>query len=71
LAKKRGYVVPTDKNVQYAESHSGEFDVQQQRGIAQNVLKKFHAMKGSVNWQNVRPREYKLYEEWWSRLRAA
>ena len=71
LAKKRGYVVPDDKSVEYARNHVQEFDVSEQERIVGNVQKKFRQMKGAVYWQNVRPKQYKLYEEWWSKLRAA
>ena len=71
LAKKRGYVVPNDKGLEYARTHSQEFDVKAQETIVGNVQKKFRQMKGAVYWQNVRPKQYKLYEEWWSKLRAA
>lgn len=71
LAKKRGYVVPNDKSVEFANAHSAEFDPKQQTKIVDNVRNKFKQMKGSVYWQNVRPKEYKLYEQWWSKLRAS
>jgi len=70
LAKKRGYVVPNDKAVEYAKVHSTEFDPAAQERIVGNVQKKFREMKGAVYWQNVRPKQYKAYEEWWSKLRA-
>lgn len=71
LAKKRGYVVPNDKGIEFARAHPSEFPVPDQEKIVGNVQKKFREMKGAVYWQNVRPRQYKLYEEWWSRLKAA
>jgi putative spermidine/putrescine transport system substrate-binding protein len=71
LAKKRGYVVPNDKSVEFAKAHTTEFDPLQQTKIVENVRNKFKQMKGSVYWQNVRPKQYKLYEQWWSKLRAS
>src|SRR2546428_9317090 len=52
LAKKRGYVVPNDKGLEYARTHSQEFDVKAQETIVGNVQKKFRQMKGAVYWQN-------------------
>ena len=37
--------------------------------IIDHVKDKFFQMKGRVYWQNVRPDNYKLYEEEWSRFR--
>jgi len=70
LAKIRGYVVPNDAGIQYASAHPSEFDPVHQKEILANVEKKFQTMKGSIFWQNVRPKEFRLYEEWWSKLRA-
>jgi putative spermidine/putrescine transport system substrate-binding protein len=69
LSKLRGYVVPSDSSVTYAAAHPAEFDLQEQRSISENVVAKFEKMKGGVYWQNVRPKNYKLYEDWWNRLR--
>jgi putative spermidine/putrescine transport system substrate-binding protein len=71
LAVKRGYVVPNDSSLAYAKQHSGEFDESAIRRTIENVRNKFLNMKGAVYWQNVRPKNYRLYEDLWSRLRAA
>lgn len=71
LGELRGYLVPTDNNVRYAEQHPKEFDPKKQRELAQHVRQKFEAMKGNIYWQNVRPNEHQLYNEWWQKLQAA
>jgi putative spermidine/putrescine transport system substrate-binding protein len=71
LGELRGYLVPTDNNVRYAEGHPQEFNPEKQRELARHVRQKFEAMKGQIYWQNVRPNEHQLYNEWWERLRAA
>ena len=71
LATKRGYVVPADTSVDYAQHNPTEFDLNEQKQISQNVQNKFQKMKGQVYWQNVRPKNYRSYEEWWSRLTTA
>ncbi|MEM8665365.1 MAG: extracellular solute-binding protein [Pseudomonadota bacterium] len=68
LAGLRGYVVPTDKTVEFAKAHAGEFDAEKVAGIVSHVQDKF---AGKVFWQNVRPDNFQLYEEWWQRLRNA
>lgn len=69
LAELRGYVVPNETTLEYAKNHLEKFDYEKQKKIAENVKWKFQRMKGNIYWQNVRPRNYKLYEKWWSRLR--
>ncbi len=71
LSQLRGYVVPTDHSVDYARAHSDEFDAVAIERTAKHVQEKFMKMGGQVSWQNVRPTHYKLYEDWWSRLRSA
>lgn len=68
LAGMRGYVVPSDTTVAYAEANADAFDVEEISGIVQHVQDKF---QGKVYWQNVRPDNFQLYEEWWQRLRNA
>jgi putative spermidine/putrescine transport system substrate-binding protein len=70
LTKLRGYVVPSDNSIQYANLHPNEFDPGQISQTTRHVQDKFKQMKGQVYWQNVRPSNYKQYEEWWSRLQA-
>ncbi len=71
LSKLRGYVVPTDKAVDYAGKNPSEFDSKVIAATAQHVHDKFLKQGGQAFWQNSRPKEYKLYEEWWSKLRSA
>jgi putative spermidine/putrescine transport system substrate-binding protein len=71
LALKRGYVVPNDSTLEYAKAHPTEFKLADLEQIVNNVRRKFLQMKGRTYWQNVRPRLYKEYEIWWSRLRSA
>jgi putative spermidine/putrescine transport system substrate-binding protein len=68
LGGMRGYVVPTDNNVAYAEAHSNVFDPKKVKELAEHVKAKF-ARK--VYWQNTRPIHFQLYEEWWQKLRNA
>ncbi|BCH32278.1 spermidine/putrescine ABC transporter substrate-binding protein [Mesorhizobium sp. L-8-10] len=68
LGKMRGYVVPTDNNVAYAEAHPDEFKAEEVKGVADHVKAKF---SGKVYWQNTRPDNFQLYEEWWQKLRNA
>jgi len=70
LAKKRGYVIPNDNSIKFAkENPQFQFDIESQANISENVKNKFLQMKGNIYWQNVRPKNYKLYEKWWSKLR--
>lgn len=68
LGELRGYVVPNDSVITFSES-TKECDPSEVKKRNEHVKSKFHAGRGY--WQNVRPNEYRLYEEWWSRLRAA
>ncbi|MCM2294087.1 substrate-binding domain-containing protein [Allorhizobium sp. BGMRC 0089] len=68
LGKTRGYLVPTDKNVDYAKAHPDEYKVADVKGLADHVKAKF---AGKVFWQNARPDNFQLYEEWWQKLRNA
>lgn len=69
LASMRGYVVPTDDSIRYAELHPEDFLPSEVQRIVQNVKRKFFEMKGNVYWQNVRPDEYQEYEEEWAEFR--
>jgi len=69
LADLRGYAVPNDTTVKFAEG-SEEFTETAMRDLTSHVSGKF-ATGGNKYWQNVRPRNFRLYEEWWSRLRNA
>jgi putative spermidine/putrescine transport system substrate-binding protein len=68
LATLRGYAVPTENNVAYAAAHSGAFDPAAVRDLSEHVKAKF---AGRVYWQNTRPANFQLYEEWWQKLRNA
>jgi putative spermidine/putrescine transport system substrate-binding protein len=71
LSQLRGYVVPTDKASEYAHQHPDLFDPQKIDTALQHVREKFLKQGGQTFWQNTRPKEFKLYEEWWSKLRSA
>jgi putative spermidine/putrescine transport system substrate-binding protein len=71
LSKLRGYVVPTDHSVAAARKFSKDFDAKFQAETNQHVKTKFFSRKGATYWQNVRPRNFQQYEEWWQRLRNA
>ncbi|MBK0329740.1 extracellular solute-binding protein [Rhodobacteraceae bacterium F11138] len=66
LSQSRGYVVPSDNNIAYAEANPGEFDPEPVRKTVDHVRNKF---SGKVYWQNTRPDNFQLYEEWWQKLR--
>ncbi|MGQ0565514.1 MAG: ABC transporter substrate-binding protein [Gemmobacter sp.] len=68
LATTRGYVVPSAKPAEYAAANAGAFDPAEIAAKADHVASKFG---GKVYWQNVRPDNFQLYEEWWQRLRNA
>ena len=68
LGALRGYAVPTDNNVAYATAHPRVFDSAAVKALSEHVKAKF---AGTVYWQNTRPANFQLYEEWWQRLRNA
>ncbi|MBB3569144.1 substrate-binding domain-containing protein [Rhizobium sp. BK491] len=68
LGKARGYLVPTDNNVAYAKAHPDEYKADDVAKLADHVKAKF---SGKVYWQNCRPDNFQLYEEWWQKLRNA
>jgi putative spermidine/putrescine transport system substrate-binding protein len=68
LGALRGYLVPTDNNVKYAAAHPGDFDPAKVAELAEHVKAKF---AGRVYWQNTRPDNFQLYEQWWQKLRNA
>lgn len=68
LGALRGYCVPTDRNVAYAEAHKDLADPAKARELAEHVKAKF---AGKVYWQNTRPDNFQLYESWWQKLRNA
>lgn len=70
LGQMRGYAVPSTKGIDYAEKNPKECNALEYGRLLGNVRDKFTNMKGSVYWQNVRPKHYKAYEEWWAKLRV-
>jgi putative spermidine/putrescine transport system substrate-binding protein len=68
LGTLRGYVVPADNSVAYATAHARAFDPAAVKELSEHVKSKF---AGKVYWQNTRPANFQLYEEWWHRLRNA
>jgi putative spermidine/putrescine transport system substrate-binding protein len=68
LGTLRGYAVPTDNNVAYATAHPRAFDPAAVKKLSEHVKAKF---AGKIYWQNTRPANFQLYEEWWQRLRNA
>jgi putative spermidine/putrescine transport system substrate-binding protein len=68
LGALRGYAVPTDNNIAYATDHPRAFDPAAVKELSEHVKAKF---AGKVYWQNTRPANFRLYEEWWHRLRNA
>jgi putative spermidine/putrescine transport system substrate-binding protein len=68
LAMTRGYIVPAETTKAYAAANSGEFNPEEIAQKADHVAAKFG---GKVYWQNVRPDNFQLYEEWWQKLRNA
>jgi len=69
LIQLRGYVVPTNRNVEYARS-SGLFNPAEIQSDVAHVQDKLEG-RGRVYWQNVRPKEFRGYDEWWDKLRNA
>jgi putative spermidine/putrescine transport system substrate-binding protein len=68
LGELRGYVVPTDNNAAYAAAHPDAFDAKKVKDLGEHVKAKF---AGKVYWQNTRPDNFQLYEQWWQKLRNA
>jgi putative spermidine/putrescine transport system substrate-binding protein len=68
LGAMRGYVVPTDNNATYAAAHPDAFDAKKVKDLGEHVKAKF---AGKVYWQNTRPDNFQLYEQWWQKLRNA
>jgi putative spermidine/putrescine transport system substrate-binding protein len=67
LARSRGYAVPNDSTTAYVRRNNPQ-NGQQVIDTISHVQDK---VSKTVFWQNVRPDNYRLYEEWWSKLRAA
>lgn len=67
LSKLRGYVVPSQRTIDFA-ARSKRFNPTE---IASSVAGVQAKLASKVFWQNVRPTEHRLYDEWWDRLRNA
>jgi putative spermidine/putrescine transport system substrate-binding protein len=70
LMMQRGYIVPNPAAVNYANT-SHEYDANELQRKLDHVRNKFLGRNTKVFWQNTRPDNYRLYEEWWSKLRNA
>lgn len=68
LGQLRGYLVPTDNNVAYARKNASAYKPEAVEALGAHVKAKFG---GKVYWQNCRPDNFQLYEEWWQKLRNA
>ncbi len=68
LGSTRGYIVPSDQNLEYAKAHPDEYKPEEVEKLTMHVQAKF---AGKVYWQNTRPDNFQLYEEWWQKLRNA
>ncbi len=67
LATARGYAVPNDSTAEYvktAKPANGKEVLNTLNHVQEKV-------RETVFWQNVRPDNYRSYEEWWSKLRSA
>jgi len=66
LAALRGYAVPNSSSIKYAIDN--QLPISQQ---VQNTVKHVQSkISKTLYWQNVRPDNYQLYEEWWSKMRS-
>jgi putative spermidine/putrescine transport system substrate-binding protein len=64
---ENGYAVPNQSTLAYAQKeHFPNADA-----IAAKVAHSQEKLASTVFWQNVRPDNYRLYEEWWSRFKGA
>jgi len=67
MATSRGYAVPNSSTLSFAKEH-GLSDTAKISETLGHVQSK---MSGTIFWQNVRPDNYRLYEEWWSKFKSA
>jgi len=67
LARSRGYAVPNESTRRYVKENKIP-DSEKVLSAVDHVQDK---VEKTMFWQNVRPDNYRLYEEWWSKLRAA
>ena len=68
LLSLRGYVVPSDRTLAYASTPGSTFNAADISAGVQHVRDK--VLHSQIYWQNVRPKEYRAYDEWWDRLRS-
>jgi putative spermidine/putrescine transport system substrate-binding protein len=66
MVQNRGYVVPNNLTIEYAKTDNA-FNSDEIAKKIEHVKNKF--LNRKVYWQNTRPKNYKLYEEWWAKLR--
>lgn len=67
LAEARGYAVPNESTAQFVQKAK----TPESQKVLDTVAHVRQKIEQTQFWQNVRPDNYKLYEEWWSRLRSA
>jgi|GEM_PF-806002 len=68
LAKLRGYAVPNDSMIKFATTNN-DYELADVEKLASHVKTKFKRQGGATYWQNVRPENHRLYDEWWTKLR--
>ena len=68
LAAERGYVVPNDLTVAFATRNLNPDDAKKVEMTVSNVKRK---LKNTEYWQTIRPTNYELYEELWTRFRIS
>jgi putative spermidine/putrescine transport system substrate-binding protein len=67
MAAARGYAVPNASTTSYAKEHG----LPDSAKISETLNHVQNKMSGTIFWQNVRPDNYRLYEEWWSKFKSA
>ncbi|EZP83928.1 hypothetical protein BV97_01121 [Novosphingobium resinovorum] len=67
MAASRGYAVPNGSTLEFARSEN----LPDTAKISETLTHVQQKLSGPIFWQNVRPDNYRLYEEWWSRFRGA
>jgi putative spermidine/putrescine transport system substrate-binding protein len=67
MATSRGYAVPNGSTISFAKS----LEPSERSSIVETVQHVQKKLSQTLFWQNVRPDNYRLYEEWWSRFKSA
>jgi putative spermidine/putrescine transport system substrate-binding protein len=67
MVTSRGYAVPNESTIDFARRSN----MPNETSIAETLAQIQRKLSGQIFWQNVRPDNYRLYEEWWSRFRSA